>query len=273
MTQFCEICNFNNPKGAVTGIIIKDNRVLVLQRKEEPFKDKMDFPGGYMNAGETPKQTMRREIKEELGADCTLTFIGWFSGNAFWQGKKFAVLNHAFLVEPQEPLKLNEQENSLMKFVPIDELTEIAFDSNEDILKFVKDKFLVDWLKLSALVTQLDASAKINENNFYKAVLNGYVSKKFVGDKLVGIGWIFPRRTLLRKQAVIEDMVVDQTERGKGYGKEIVLDLIRWAKDNGMDTIELTSGAHRVAANELYKKVGFKLHPTNHYLYSIHDTY
>ena len=80
------------------------------------------------------------------------------------------------------------------------------------------------------------------------------------------MGWIFPRQTMLRNQAVIEDMIVDDNQRGKGYGKEIVLDLIKWAKNNGVEMIELTSNPKRIAANELYKKVGFNLHPTNHYL-------
>ena len=269
MKNNCELCGFNNPKGTATGIIIKEGKVLVFKRKEEPFKGDWDFPGGYMDAGETPEQTMKREIKEELGVDCDTTFIGWFPGNGFWQGKKFAVLSHVFLVEPKGVLKLNKKENSMMKFVPVNELKDVAFDSNKNITKFVKNNFLVDFPRLLELVRQLDASAKVNENNFYKAVLDGYISKKFVKGKLVGIGWIFSRRTLLRKQAVIEDVVVDEKERGKGFGKEITLDLMRWAKATGVEVIELTSGSHRIAANELYKKVGFKLHPTNHYLYSV----
>ncbi len=52
MKNGCELCDFNNPKGAVTCIIIKDGKVLVLKRKENPFKGKFGFPGGYMNVGE-----------------------------------------------------------------------------------------------------------------------------------------------------------------------------------------------------------------------------
>jgi len=83
------------------------------------------------------------------------------------------------------------------------------------------------------------------------------------------MGWIFVRQTMLRKQAVVEDMIVDDAHRGKGYGKKMLLELIDWAKKEGIDTIELTSNPKRIAANELYKKAGFKLHPTNHYLYNI----
>jgi len=99
--------------------------------------------------------------------------------------------------------------------------------------------------------------------------LNGYCSRKYVDGKLVGLGWIYSRQTLLRKQAVIEDMIVDGNQRGKGLGKEIVLDLIRWAEESGVQVIELTSNPKRVAANALYQRVGFQLHPTNHYLYRV----
>lgn len=104
--------------------------------------------------------------------------------------------------------------------------------------------------------------------NFYRSLLNGYFSKKVVNGRLVGVGWIFPRRTLLRKQAVIEDVVVDQSERAKGYGKEIMFDLLQWAKKQDVEVVELTTNPSRIAANNLYKKIGFQLHPTNHYLYS-----
>jgi GNAT superfamily N-acetyltransferase len=65
----------------------------------------------------------------------------------------------------------------------------------------------------------------------------------------------------------VEDMIVDDAYRGKGYGQKMLLELISWAKKEGIDTIELTSNPKRIAANELYKKTGFELHPTNHYLY------
>jgi len=80
------------------------------------------------------------------------------------------------------------------------------------------------------------------------------------------MGWIFPRRTLLRKQAVVEDMIVNGNYRGQGLGEKILRDLIKWAKKEGIEVIELTTNPKRVAANSLYKKVGFKLHETNHYL-------
>ena len=162
--------------------------------------------------------------------------------------------------------KLNKKENSKLAWVPISKLKTIAFDSNRKILKFVKEKFTYDLKKVRELVRQLDSMAEVNEQSLYKAILDGYVSKVEEDGKLLGMGWIFPKLTMLRRQAVVEDMIVEQNQRGKGLGEKILKDLIKWAKKEGVEVVELTTNPKRIAANSLYKKVGFKLHETNHYL-------
>lgn len=50
----------------VAAIIIKDNKVFATQRGYGEFKDWWEFPGGKIEAGETPEQALKREIEEEL---------------------------------------------------------------------------------------------------------------------------------------------------------------------------------------------------------------
>lgn len=267
----CELCSFKNPKATATAIIIKDNKILLLKRSQEPFFGKWDLPGGYLNENESPKQAVRREITEELGVSVvSLTFIKALPGQAQWKEQVFPILSHFFLVEVTGDIKLN-QENNEYRFADIRNINpnEISFDSNQAVIKWIKESFAFDLDRVTELTRQLDDSAIVNEQSLYKAILNGFVSKIYDKQKLIGLGWIFPRQTMLRKQAVIEDMIVDQAYRGKGCGQKMLLELIDWAKKEGVDTIELTSNPKRIAANELYKKVGFQLHPTNHYLYKI----
>lgn len=267
----CELCAFNTPRGTATAVFIKDGALLVTKRNQNPYKGMWDLPGGYMNQGEMPEETLRREMKEELGVAITCDFIGWFPGTASWKGKPYAVLSHAYLAEYKGAIKLEKKENSDMAWMPLAAINPatVAFDSNQTIVRMLKKKFTLDYPALVNLIAQLDSSATINEMNLYRSLLNGYMSKKIIGGKLVGAGWIFPRRTLLRKQAVVEDMIVDESQRGKGLGEAILLDLLSWAKKQGMEMVELTTNPSRVAANALYQKIGFKLHPTNHYLYRI----
>ncbi|OGF62491.1 hypothetical protein A3C77_01710 [Candidatus Giovannonibacteria bacterium RIFCSPHIGHO2_02_FULL_45_13] len=262
----CELCGFENPKPTATAVVIRDQKLLVAKRAEEPFKGEWDFIGGYLNKNETPKDALKREIKEELGVNSLLTYLGAFSGTAKYKNFDFPVLSFAYLTELVGDIKLNKAENSEISWVPFSELKTIAFDSNKKILEFVKKKFVYDLNKVRKLVSQLDSAAVVNEQSLYKAMLDGYVSKIEDGGELIGMGWIFPRQTKLRRQAIVEDMIVDDRYRGKGFGEKILLDLIQWAKEQGVEVVELTTNSKRLAANFLYQKAGFKLHETNHYL-------
>lgn len=123
--------------------------------------------------------------------------------------------------------------------------------------------------QIKRLIGQLDSAAVFKPRAFYKAQQNGYVNLIRIDKKIIGLGWIFSRQTLLRKQAVVEDMIVDQDYRGRGFGEKILLNLIEWARKKGIEVVELTTNPKRVAANNLYKKIGFKLHETNHYLLNL----
>ena len=66
-------------------------------------------------------------------------------------------------------------------------------------------------------------------------------------------------------RAWIEDVVVDNEARGLGVGKALTNHAVREALKKGAQTIDLTSRPSRVAANQLYQKVGFKQRETNVY--------
>jgi ribosomal protein S18 acetylase RimI-like enzyme len=67
----------------------------------------------------------------------------------------------------------------------------------------------------------------------------------------------------------IEDVVVDESARGKGVGEGLSLLAIHVATELGAKTIDLTSRPSRVPANNLYKKIGFQVRETNVYRFDI----
>ena len=67
----------------------------------------------------------------------------------------------------------------------------------------------------------------------------------------------------------IEDVVVDSTMRGKGYGKLLVDHAIKHARTLSPCTLMLTSRPSRIAANELYRASGFEQKITNVYKMSL----
>lgn len=67
-------------------------------------------------------------------------------------------------------------------------------------------------------------------------------------------------------KAWIEDVVVDHSARGHGFGKRLVEEAIEQARQAGVKQLMLTSNPLRVAANRLYQTMGFKSKETNCYL-------
>jgi len=65
----------------------------------------------------------------------------------------------------------------------------------------------------------------------------------------------------------IEDVIVDESARGKGVGEALVREGMRRANDAGVLMLELSSMPYRQAANRLYKRLGFVRKPTNVYVW------
>lgn len=53
----------------VAAVIRSNGRIFATQRGYGEFKDGWEFPGGKIEAGETPQQALVREIKEELDTE------------------------------------------------------------------------------------------------------------------------------------------------------------------------------------------------------------
>lgn len=52
---------------SVTGVLIKDGKVLLGRHTYGAGKNLLIVPGGYINKGETPEEAVRREYLEETG--------------------------------------------------------------------------------------------------------------------------------------------------------------------------------------------------------------
>ncbi len=64
-----------NPTPTVDIIIEEDSRILLIKRKNEPFKDHLALPGGFVNEGEKVEDAAKREAQEETSLDVDLIDI------------------------------------------------------------------------------------------------------------------------------------------------------------------------------------------------------
>lgn len=62
------------------GLILENNKILLIKKHGGPYDGKLDLPGGTIEYGEKPEETLVRELKEEVGIDVTSYTL--FDGNS-----------------------------------------------------------------------------------------------------------------------------------------------------------------------------------------------
>ena len=102
----------------VAAIIRKGDKIFATQRGYGEWKDWWEFPGGKMEAGETPEEALVREIREELSTEIS---VDEFLCTVEHDYPKFHLKMHCYLCSlVTEALHLNEHEAA--KWLTKDEL-------------------------------------------------------------------------------------------------------------------------------------------------------
>ena len=94
----------------VVAAIIHDSegRIFATQRGYGDYKDWWEFPGGKMEAGETPEEALKREIWEELE---TRIVVERFVETVEWDYPEFHLTMHCYLCRVDSGhLELKEHE-------------------------------------------------------------------------------------------------------------------------------------------------------------------
>ena len=113
----------------VAAIIIKDGHVFATQRGYGEFQGWWEFPGGKMEAGESPQEALKREINEELDADIQVNEL---LETVEWDYPNFHLTMRCFICSLlSESIHLNEHEAATwlnlenlrsVKWLPADEI-------------------------------------------------------------------------------------------------------------------------------------------------------
>ncbi|MBD3628142.1 NUDIX hydrolase [Cyclobacterium sp.] len=107
---------------------VLENRILLIRRKNEPFKGQWALPGGFVEEYELPADACRRELKEETNLDLTgEKMLGVFAEKGRDpRGWMVSVSFYFSLKEQLSPRAGSDSSEAL--WFPLTELPDLAFD-------------------------------------------------------------------------------------------------------------------------------------------------
>lgn len=132
----CGACGFQFFKNvaATASIVLRcGNEFLFSQRGREPSKGLLDFPGGFVDPGESLEMALTREIQEELG--WTLNDVGYlfsFPNTYFYADVIYFTADAFFLCDvPEKPDVSPQDDVDALIWLQLADATpeKLAFDS------------------------------------------------------------------------------------------------------------------------------------------------
>jgi 8-oxo-dGTP diphosphatase len=134
--QPCPHCGrYKNRRIAVDALIIKINKILLIKRRVEPFKDFWALPGGGIDFDQTAEEALRKEIIEETG----LTMISAKFLDIYTEPKRDPkqVITLSYYVEADGEPKAGDDAEEY-KWFDLDDLPDLGFDHKKIIEDYLK---------------------------------------------------------------------------------------------------------------------------------------
>ena len=107
----------------VAAIIVKDRKVFATQRGYGEWKDFWEFPGGKIDAGETPEEALCREIKEELDTEIA---VGELFTTIDYDYPTFHITMHCYLCTIENG-SLTLLEHEAAKWLSLEQLDSVTW--------------------------------------------------------------------------------------------------------------------------------------------------
>ncbi|MHC5541577.1 NUDIX domain-containing protein [Singulisphaera rosea] len=122
---------------AVFALVDDQLRVLLIQRKHDPFAGLWAFPGGFLEIDEPIEDGARRELREETGFDASgpITFLGVFGTPG--RDPRGRTISFVFGAAVRGPLPsvLGGDDASHASWIDPKEVPPLAFDHDEILAK------------------------------------------------------------------------------------------------------------------------------------------
>lgn len=112
--------------------------ILLIRRKNDPYKGMWAFPGGFVDYGENLLSAAKRELAEETGlnTDCIEQFRAYGDIDRDPRGWTVSVVHFGWLDDLETPTPADDAVEA--RWFSIDDLPEMAFDHWNIIMDFIE---------------------------------------------------------------------------------------------------------------------------------------
>jgi len=129
--------SLKSPKVTVDGIVLYKKNIVLIKRKNPPFKGAYALPGGFIEYGETTESALKREVKEETGLNTDIIrLIGVYSDPD--RDPRGHVISICYLALGNGDLHADTDAESVGLF-PLNNIPKLAFD-HEIMINDAKEK-------------------------------------------------------------------------------------------------------------------------------------
>ena len=131
---------YKSPSLTTDGVIIESGKILLIKRKNNPYKNKWALPGGFVEYGERVEEAIFREILEETGLKTKINYLFDIYSDPKRDPRGHTV-TVVYLLEIINGVLKSGDDAADAKFFNLSDLPELAFDHNiiiNDVIRKVK---------------------------------------------------------------------------------------------------------------------------------------
>ncbi len=131
--------DYRNPIPTVDVILQKGSEILLIKRKNEPFKDHLALPGGFVNHGEKVETAALREVGEETSLEIEpIDILGVYSDPK--RDPRRHILTVVFIGIILKGVPNPKDDSSEIQWIQLDDIQkkDLAFDHKQILSDYIQ---------------------------------------------------------------------------------------------------------------------------------------